>query len=118
MASMLVRWPDDAPLAAIQEAARARGLSAEEFARQVLAAAVSAPIVRAAYTLRAVGPDEAHAHIRRDDGGIIGRGAANMSQAQANAYKMAINLVGRNAPGDRERAVSALQAQFEDVFEV
>ena len=117
MATLTVRWPDDAPLRSIQDAAAARGQSAEEFARQALAAAAASPVSKARYTLRAIGPDSAHALIRRETDGIAGRGAANMSQEQADAYRLAIELVGRNGPGDRERAVSTLQAVFTDVFE-
>lgn len=116
MATLTVRWSDEQH-AAFAAAAAARGVSAEQFARDVLTAAVGAPLVRERYTLRAVGPDDAHAHLRREVDGVVGRGAANMSQAQAQAYRRAADLVARNAPGDRERAVSALQDVFNDVFE-
>jgi plasmid stability protein len=117
MATLTIRWTDEAH-AAFAAAAAAVGLSAEQYARDVLSAAASSPAVKARYVLRAVGPDDAHAHIRRETDGVVGRGLGNASQAQHKAYKTAIDLVGRNAPGDRERAVSLLQAEFDDVFEV
>jgi hypothetical protein len=118
---LTVRWPDTdegrASLANCHTAAAAAGESTEAWARRILATAAAAPIVRQRYTLKATGENGARAHVRREPDGIIGRGLQNATQAQADAYRQAINLVERNGPGDRERAIALLAAEFEDVFE-
>lgn len=48
----------------------------------------------------------------------VGGGAHSLGQAQHIAYKLAQELVRRNQPGDRERAISELQKVFDEVFEV
>jgi len=126
MPTFTIRDVSDAAAQAIRERAAAAGKSTEAYIREWIEMQAQQPIVKERYTLKALGPDAARCHIRRDliertaSGdryGIIGRGANGMSQAQADAYKQAISLVERNAAGDRERAIGLLQAQFEDVFE-
>ena len=117
-----IRAVYDAAAQAIMDRTAAAGQSTEAYIRRWIEQQREEPIVKERYTLKAVGPDASRAHIRRDllDGeryGIVGRGLNNATQAQADAYKQAIDLVGRNAPGDRERAIALLSAEFEDVFE-
>lgn len=118
MEQLIIRGLPDGTLAVIKERATAAGQSQEEWLRQQIAAALAVPAVRGAYGLKAVGPDDARATIRRAQSGLSGQGASNMSQDQAVAYQQAKLLVERNAPGDRERAIGLLSAVFEDVFEV
>lgn len=118
MEQLIIRSLPDGTLAAIKERATAAGQSQEEWLRQQIATALAVPAVRPSYGLKAIGPNDARATIRRTQGGLSGQGAANMSQEQAEAYRQAKLLVERNAPGDRERAIGLLSAVFEDVFEV
>jgi hypothetical protein len=48
----------------------------------------------------------------------IGGGASNFSEEEFEAYKRAEDLIRRNGPGDREKAVAMLQSAFEDVVEI
>lgn len=123
MPTFTIRDVSDAAAQALKERAAAAGKSTEAYIREWIEMQAQQPVVKARYTLKATSDDGARAHIRRDllDGersGIAGRGLANASQKQADAYKQAISLVERNAPGDRERAISLLGAVFDDVFEV
>jgi plasmid stability protein len=122
MPTFTIRDVSDAAAQAIRERAAAAGKATEAYIREWIEASAQQPIVKARYTLKATGENGARAHIRRDwlDGeraGVAGRGLSNASQGQADAYKTAISLVERNAPGDRERALATLGAVFEDVFE-
>lgn len=122
MPTFTIRDVSDAAAQAIRERAAAAGKSTEAYIREWIEQQKEAPIVKERYTLKATGENGARAHIRRDllSGdryGIAGRGLSNASQEQHAAYKTAIDLVQRNAPGDRERAIALLGEQFEDVFE-
>lgn len=118
MPTFTVRDVSEAAAQAIRERAAADGLSTEAYIRRWIEMQMTQPTVRTRYTLKAVGPDSARCHVRREVDGVVGRGADSCSQAQFDAYRQAIDLVGRNGPGDRERAIGVLQAQFDDVFEL
>lgn len=117
MPTFTIRDVSETAAQAIRQRATAAGKSTEAYIREWIEMSAQQPIVKARYTLKAVGPDAAHGHIRRDVDGVIGRGAANCNEAQFKAYRRAIDLVARNEPGDREAAIAALRAEFEDVFE-
>jgi len=118
MPDILIRNVSEATAAAIQTHAAAAGQSQQQYLQALLEGLTQQPIVRQRYTVKAVGPESARCHIRRDHAGIIGRGATDCGQSQFAAYKRAIDLIERNAPGDREQAIGLLHEQFEDVFEV
>lgn len=103
---------------AIRERAAAAGKSTEAFIREWIEQQAQEPIVRQSYGLRAMGPEAAHATVKRSPAGLSGQGAANLSQQQAEAYKRVKLLVERNSPGDREQAIGLLREHFEEVFEV
>lgn len=117
MPAFTIRDVSDAAAQAIRERAAAAGKSTEAYIREWIEMTAQQPVVKLRYTLKAIGPDAAHAHIRRDVDGVVGRGLSNANQEQHTAYKTAISLIERNGPGDRERAIALLAAQFEDVFE-
>jgi hypothetical protein len=118
MPTFTIRDVSDAAAQAIRERAAAAGKSTEAYIREWIEMSASQPVIKARYTVKAIGPDAAHAHVRRDVDGIVGRGASNCSQEQWGAYKRAIDMIGRNESGDRETAIGLLRAQFDDVFEV
>lgn len=102
----------------MQAHAAAAGLTQGEWLTALIERAVTQPAVKVTYKIRALGPNSAHASIVRDRGGLGPGGASNMSQDQADAYKKAKLLIGRNEAGDRERAIGLLSAVFEEVFEL
>lgn len=103
----------------IRDQADALEISTEEYIRQLLQVAASQVAAKPAYMLRAydLNNEGASVHIKRDRDGITGRGATNCSEAQFSAYKTAIDLVKRNKPGDRERAIVILRSMFQEVFD-
>jgi len=117
MPAFTIRDVSEVAAHAIRERAAAAGKATEAYIREWIETSAQQPVIKARYTLKAIGPDATHAHIRREFDSIVGRGLANASEAQANAYKQAVRLVELNGPGDRERAIALLVAQFEDVFE-
>lgn len=117
MPQILIRDISDEAAAALQAHAAAAGLSREAYVRLWVESLTAQALVKAAYTLRAFGPDAARAYLRREAAGVTGHTATNMSLAQAEAYRRAVLLVERNAAGDREQAIGLLQAAFDEVFE-
>lgn len=118
MPDILIRDVTEAAAVAIRSHAAAAGQTQQQYLVALLDRLVDQPVIKAAYKLRAIGPGDAHAILGRWRDGIDARGAANMSQGQADAYKRALLLVERNGPGDREAAIGLLKAAFDDVFEV
>lgn len=118
MAVFTVRDVSEPAAQALKERAAAASTSTEAFIRDWIERQAQEPIVRQSYGVRAVGPGEAHAIIKRSPDGLSGQGAASMSQEQADAYRQAKLLIERNNPGDRERAIGLLRERFADVFEV
>lgn len=117
MATFTIRDVSEAAAQSLKERAAAAGKNTEAYVRDMIERLAQEPLVKTSYSLRALGPDEARATIRRSPTGLTGLGAANMNQAQADAYKRAKLVVERNEPGDRERAIGLLSAVFEEVFE-
>jgi plasmid stability protein len=120
MPTFTVRDVSDSAAQAIRERAAAAGKSTEAYIREWIEQQALAPVVKPRYTVRAYddGDGAARCHLRREVDGLIGRGAADCSEAQFKAYKAAADLVARNAPGDRERAIGLLAAVFDTVVEV
>lgn len=118
MPDKIIRNISPAGVAALEAHAAAANMTVEKFLRNYIEALPAQPIPpRQAYTLRALGPDKAHALIRRGRSGLEGQGATGVTQEQADAYQRAVLLVERNGPGDREAAIAALRSVFDDVFE-
>jgi hypothetical protein len=75
------------------------------------------------YILRARSANGAAAFIERgietEDGqlGVAGHGLDHPNDAQHEAHEIAFRLVRRNGPGDREAALEALRAAFDEVSE-
>lgn len=115
--TLTIRFESDEDYERGVQAAAALGMKFEPWARQLLNQAAMQPTIKQSYKLRAIGPNDANAVIGRYKTGLNAQGAANLSQAQYDAYKQAKLLIERNGAGDRERAISLLQAQFADVFE-
>jgi plasmid stability protein len=111
-----VRGLRDGFLADVDVRAGAEGLSREAWLREKLEALVQGPVVRRRYKLRAYGEGDTYCQVNRE-WDIVTEGAKNCSQEQFAAFKRAAELVRRNEPGDRERAISLLQAVFDEVFE-
>lgn len=89
------------------------------YVRSLLNKAAQEPLIAERYAYRLYGK-QGKGVIRRQGNhpNDIGGGAANFSEEEFAAYKQAQDLFRRNAPGDRERAVSLLQAAFDEVIEI
>jgi hypothetical protein len=116
---ILIRDVERGVAASLQAKAAAAGQSQAAYLRGLLEREAAGQPVKARYSIKGYAANGARcAFTRYGDGpGNVDAGAANMTQAQADAYRFAKELVQRNAPGDRERAVALLAVQFEDVFE-
>lgn len=117
MATFTIRDVSDTAAQAMRERAAAAGKSTEAYIRAWIEMQATQPVIKERYTLKALGLDGSRCHIRREDDGTIKRGADSCDETQYGAYKRAVELVTRNDPGDRERAIGLLQVHFEDVFE-
>lgn len=89
------------------------------YVRSVLGKAAQEPLIAERYAYRVYG-EQGKGVIRRQGNhpNDIGGGASNFSEEEFAAYKRAEDLMRRNAPGDREKAVAMLQSVFEDVIEI
>lgn len=118
MPDKLIRNVSDELDNAIKAAASDAGMNEGDWmiARLAEAAGQIAPAPRQ-YRLTALGPGSTKATIIRHSANAIGGGARDMSQAQADAYQRAKLLVGRNEPGDKDRAIELLTTVFAEVFE-
>lgn len=116
---ILIRDVSEAVAASLQAKATAAGQSQAAYLRSLLEREAAGQPVKARYSIKGYAANGARCTITRhgDEPGGVGGGAASMTQAQADAYRLAKELVACNAPGDRERAVALLAGQFEDVFE-
>lgn len=115
---LLIRdMPVDA-LDALTTKARAVDMDRMDFVRKMLVKASALPET---YAYRVIG-QVGRGTIRRYSSHINGTGStfANFNQDEADAMQRAENFIRRNAPGDREKAVALLMAQFgeDQVFEV
>ena len=117
MPAFTIRDVSEAAAQAVRERAAAAGKSTEAYIRDWIERQAKEPIVKERYTLKATAENGARAHLRREVDGLIGRGANNCSEEQFAAYRTAQQLVERNGPGDREKAITALSGEFDDVFE-
>jgi hypothetical protein len=101
----------------LEARAAASGNSFQEWGKRVLLQAVKAPEER--YAFKGYGPDGAYIFIRRMSNHLngVGGSARNLNSNQMDVYKMAQDLIRRNSPGDRERAMGELQKVDFELFD-
>src|SRR6266568_1599752 len=89
------------------------------YVRSLLNKAAQEPLIAERYAYRLCGK-QGKGVIRRMGNhlNVIGGGASNFSEEEFEAYKKASDLMRRNGPGDREKAVALLQGTFEEVVEI
>jgi hypothetical protein len=116
---ILVRNVSDEVASALQAHAQAAGLERQAYILQEWGKLASQPLIKERYAYRVYGK-EGKGIIRRmsNDAGGIGGGCSEFSEEEFKAYQRAQDLIRRNGPGDREKAVAMLQSVFEDVMEV
>lgn len=119
-AQKLIRNIPDEDLAVLEQKAQAAGMNAEEYIRGLIHRDVSTPIVRERYAYRFYGPGDARGIVRRlsNDLNGIGGGLNGATREQADAVRLAQDLMRRNEPGDQLKAYDLLKAHFEEVVEV
>lgn len=121
MPDLLIRDVPEATMLRLDGQAEAAGQSRLQWLRarlEELAEQAVTPVVRERYRLVCSGHGTAAATLRRyGDGEPSGGGMADCSEAQAAAVRRARLLVEQNGPGDRERAIAALAAVFDEVLE-
>jgi hypothetical protein len=90
------------------------------YVRELLKKDAQSPVVNERYAYRFYGPGEAKGTIRRlsDHVNGIGGGWDNCSMLQIQAVQRAKDLMRRNGPGEREKAVAMLQSVFDEVVEI
>ena len=117
MAQFHIRDFPDELVPKIQAMADAAGQSREAWLRELVVNATKQPVVQKRYTVKIYGAN-GKGNIRRFDNGPnnVGGGCSGFSEEELGAYEKARDLVSRNNPGDREKAIGVLQRVFEDVF--
>lgn len=116
---ILIRNVPDDVAAALTTHSQAAGMDRQAWILDQWQKLKDQPVVKQQYRIRCYGPDSAYCQIHRfGDGHSTGGGAKSLNQSQMDAYKRASDYAMRNHPGDREKAISLLQSQFEEVFEV
>ncbi|MCG8351684.1 MAG: hypothetical protein MI924_28280 [Chloroflexales bacterium] len=120
MPDLTIRNLPQATIDALSAHAERAGTSREAWLRQELARLVEQPVTPRLYALKALGPDLACAIIRRHNNlpSIADVTGGHWTASQRNVVQEAAELVVRNQPGDRERAIAMLLSVFEQVFEV
>jgi len=93
--------------------------SMQVWSKSVLLEALKSPKVEQCYMLKGFSalPDMASVVIRRLGSDISHCASVDMTQAQQESLKLALQFVKSNGPSDRESAISALKQGFEHVFE-
>lgn len=112
MAELRIRQVDDGVYEALKQKAANDGDALEPWLRQRLTALAAEPEIRHRYVLRAYDLQGAVVEIRRVEDEMSHSLSRALSDAQRQAATVAIELVKRNGPGDREGAVSVLKAAF------
>jgi len=111
--------PDEVADSLTQRAAN-QGTDRMSMLREKIIEWSKSPVVHERYAYRFYGPDAARGTVRRLSNGVngVGGGYNNLNQEQADAVKMAQDLMRRNDAGDQLKAYDLLKANFEEVFEV
>lgn len=120
MAQKVIRNIPDEVMSALEQKAQAAGVSSEEWIRSLLVREASEPMVRERYAYRVYAKSGARGKITRHSDHPNGTSATyeNFGEEEASVMRRAADLMRRNDPGDREKAVALLQSVFEEVMEV
>ncbi len=121
MPDMSIRGISEEEYAALKQHAQAAGKSLETWARDLLLASANKPVVKERYAYRFyTKAGGGHGKITRRDNRPGGTGSVytGLSREEADAVRRIEDIIRRNDPGDRERAVAMLMERFEDVVEV
>lgn len=118
VSDLLVRKMPKASLEMLSQKANAVNQDRQEFVRELL---VKASVIPERYAYRVIG-QVGKGGIRRYSDHVNGTTSTfgSFNQDEADAMHRAENFIRRNQPGDREKAVNLLVAQFgeDNVFEV
>lgn len=120
MPDMSIRGLSEEEYAALKEQSRVAGKPFESWARETLLRTLKEPVIKTRYAYRVYSHSGGRGKITRyndDPNGTSGT-FANFSQEEANAMRLAEDLMRRNEVGDREKAIALLQRTFEEVMEV
>jgi hypothetical protein len=106
-------------VSALNAHAQAAGMDRMAWILQEWAKLAQQPIIKERYAYRVYGK-VGKGIIRRlsNDPNGVGGGCSDFSEEEFTIYKKAQDLMRRNDPGDREKAVALLQGAFEEVMEV
>ncbi len=120
MTDILIRSVPDTVADQLADMAAAAGEDRMAYIRKLLVQHVAGPVVRERYAYRVYTAHGGRGKITRDSNHPNGTGATftGFSQEEATVMQRVEDLVRRNEPGDREKAVALLQQTFEDVMEV
>jgi hypothetical protein len=121
MPDILIRdVPDDVARALTEKAMRAGTMDRQAWIRKKLIELAAEPIITERYAYRVYSESGSKGMIKRYSDHPNGTSAtfSNFSQQEADTIHKAEDLIRRNGPGDREKAVALLQGAFEEVMEV
>jgi plasmid stability protein len=122
MGTLTIRDVPEDVIQALGERAAEVGMSREAWVRLVIGQLAKGPQVRMAYQLHCFQRDELHetmGRIVRQSDGKVTHSIVNPTVLQLEAFHKALELVKRNAFGDREQAIAYLANAFDgNVFEL
>ena len=120
MADLLIRDIPEEVMAALSQKASAAGQDRMSWIRAQLVKLASEPIITERYAYRVYSESGSRGLIRRlsDHPNGVSATYQSFSEDEARAMDKAADLIRRNGPGDREKAVALLQDAFEEVMEV
>lgn len=117
---ILVRNVPEDVVSALNAHAQAAGLDRLTWILQEWGKLASQPIIKERYAYRVYSAGGKKGKITRHSDHLNGTGSvfSQFNQEEADIIHRAEDLMRRNGPGDRERAVALLQGTFEEVVEV
>lgn len=120
MPDMSIRGFSQEDYAALKGQASVAGKGLETWAREILLATLKAPVVKERYAYRVFSKNGGYGKITRqsDAPNETSDTCRGFSEEEAKVLSRAADLMRRNEPGDREKAVALLQSAFEEVMEV
>lgn len=116
---ILIRNVPEEVDAALRVHAKAAGMDRMEYILAQWQKLLEQPVVTERYGYRVYGK-QGRGLVKRHSDHPNGTSAtfADFDQEEVSSIKMAEDLIRRNQPGDREKAVAKLQETFSEVFEV
>lgn len=120
MSDLLIRDIPDDIMAALSQKASAAGKDRMNFIRDLLVKVAAEPIITERYAYRVYSESGSKGIIKRYSNHPNGTTHVyqSFSEAEAQVMDKAADLIRRNGPGDREKAVAMLQGTFEEVMEI